>query len=59
MLWEVKVNLPKVAEPVNGRDGIEPRLVCLTAPSFPTTMLPLRTAGWLLEQTEWQLKNVQ
>ena len=59
MLWQVKVNLPKVAEPVNGRDGIEPRLVCLTAPSFPTTTLPLRTAGWLLEQMEWQLKNVQ
>ena len=59
MLWEVKVSLPKVAEPDNGRDGIEPTLVCVAAPSFPATMLPLRTTGWLLGKMEWQLKNVQ
>lgn len=31
-LWDVKISLPKVAEPVNGRDGIELSFVCLTPP---------------------------
>lgn len=51
--------MPEVTEPVNGRDGIKPRLVCLTRQLILPSPLLTRLQLWFLGQMEWQLRNVR